>query len=73
MYLVLHGAEDKNYPLTTVGGVIDELRAAKVRFEMGVYSGAEHGFSNPKNKDEERANAESIATTTRTMKELFGI
>ena len=40
--LVLHGAEDAGYPLTTVAGVIDELRAAKVPFQYEVYSGANH-------------------------------
>jgi hypothetical protein len=40
---------------------------------MEVYSGAGHGFSVPKNKDEERANTQSIATTTRFLKEIFGI
>ena len=73
MYLILHGAEDPGYPLTTINGVVDELRAAKVRFQVEVYSGTAHGFSTPKNKDEERANAQSIATTARTLKELFGI
>jgi dienelactone hydrolase len=72
MYLILHGAEDKNYPLTTVAGVVDELRSAKVPFEMEVYSGTGHGFSRPKNKAEERANTESIATTAHTLKEIFG-
>jgi dienelactone hydrolase len=73
MFLILHGAEDRNYPLTTVSGVVDELRAARVPFQLEVYSGTGHGFSSPKNKDEERANAQSIATTGRTLKELFGI
>jgi dienelactone hydrolase len=73
MYLILHGAEDPGYPLTTVGKVVDELRGAKVPFELEVYSGTAHGFSTPTNKDEERANATSIATTARTLKELFGI
>ena len=52
--------------------VVNELRGAKVPFELEVYSGTGHGFSNPKNKDEERANAESVATTARTLKQLFG-
>jgi len=72
MYLILHGAEDKNYPLTTINGVVDELRAANVKFQVEVYSGTGHGFSRPKNKDEERANTQSIATADRTLKELFG-
>jgi len=50
-----------------------ELRAAKVPFQYEVYSGTAHGFSDPKNKAEERANAQSIASTARTLKELFGI
>jgi dienelactone hydrolase len=72
MFLILHGAEDEGYPLTTVDRVIQELRTAKSQFELEVYSGTGHGFSTPKNKDEERANAQSIATTARTLKELFG-
>ena len=73
MYLILHGAEDEGYPLPVVDKVIQELRGAKVPFQYEVYSGTGHGFSSPKGKDEERANAQSIATTTRTMKEVFGI
>ena len=73
MFLVLHGAEDEGYPLPVVDKVIQELRGAKVPFQYEVYSGTGHGFSSPKGKDEERANAQSIATTSRTMKELFGI
>ena len=72
MYLILHGAEDQGYPLTTINGVVDELRGAKVPFELSVYSGTGHGFSRPKNKEEERANNESINTTARTLKQLFG-
>jgi dienelactone hydrolase len=73
MFLILHGAEDVGYPLTKVNTVVDALRGAKVPFQLEVYSGTGHGFSTPKGKEEERANAQSIASTTRTMKELFGI
>jgi dienelactone hydrolase len=73
MFLILHGSEDQNYsPATAVMPVVDELRGAKVPFQLEVYSGTGHGFSRPKNKAEERANTESIATTARTLKELFG-
>jgi dienelactone hydrolase len=72
-FLILHGAEDQGFPLPVVAKVVDELRGAKVPFDLEVYSGTGHGFSTPKNKDEERANALSIGTTTRTLKELFGI
>ena len=72
MYVILHGAEDQGYPLTAVSAVVDELRSAKVPFQLEVYSGTGHGFSAPKNKAEERANVQSIAAATRTLKEVFG-
>ena len=70
-FLILHGAEDVGYPLTTVQTVVDDLRGAKVPFQYEVYSGAGHGFSVPKNKDEERANAQSIVATERFLKAAF--
>jgi dienelactone hydrolase len=73
MYLILHGAEDEGFPLPVVDKVVQELRGAKLPFQLEVYSGTGHGFSTPKNKAEERANTQSIATTTRTLKEIFGI
>ena len=73
MFLILHGAEDEGYPLPVVDKVVQELRGAKVPFQLEVYGGTGHGFSDPKNKAEERANAQSIASTARTLKELFGI
>jgi dienelactone hydrolase len=69
--LILHGAEDAGYPLTTVAGVIDELRAAKVPFQYEVYSGAHHGFSVPKSKDDQRADTQSRATAGRYLQEVF--
>jgi dienelactone hydrolase len=72
MFLILHGAEDQGFPLPVVAKVVDELRGAQRPFQLEVYSGTGHGFSSPKNKAEERANAESIDTTARTLKELFG-
>src|SRR5262249_29965429 len=73
MFLMLHGAEDQSAPLPEVEKVIGELRAAKLPFELELYSGTGHGFSTPKNKAEERANTQSIAATARTLKEIFGI
>jgi dienelactone hydrolase len=72
-FLILHGAEDVPYPLPKVAEVIDELRKAKKDFELELYSGAGHGFSVPKNKDEERANDRSINSSARLLKEVFGI
>ena len=71
-FLILHGAEDVGYPMTTVQTVIDDLRAAKVPFQYEIYSGASHGFSTPKGPDNERANTQSIASTARNLREVFG-
>ena len=70
-FLILHGAEDVPYPLEKVAAVYNELRKAKVEFQMEYYSGAGHGFSVPKNKAEEVANAQSIAATERFLKTTF--
>ena len=71
-FLILHGAEDEPYPLEKVGAeVYSELRKSKVQFQMEFYSGAGHGFSVPKNKDEERASAQSIVSTDRFLKAAF--
>ena len=72
-FVILHGAEDKGYPLTKVAKVVDELRAQQKDFMLEVYSKTEHGFSTPKNKDEERANARSINTAAEQFKEVFGV
>ncbi len=71
--LILHGSEDPVAPLTEVDLLVKELRAAKVNWELNLYSGTEHGFSTPKNPAEERANSESQAATARFFKEVFGV
>ena len=71
--LILHGAEDPVAPLTEVDLLVKELRAAKVNWQLDLYSGTEHGFSTPKNAAEERANTESQAAAARFFREVFGI
>lgn len=71
-FLILHGAEDKPAPIARVNELIEQLRTARVPFQYELYSGADHGFSTPRNPAEERANAQSIASTTRFLKEVFG-
>lgn len=71
-FLILHGAEDVPYPLEKVADVYNELRKAKVEFQMEFYSGAGHGFSVPRNKNEEAASAKSIAAAGRFLREVFG-
>jgi dienelactone hydrolase len=70
--LILHGAEDPVAPLTEVDILVKELRAAKVGWQLELYSGTEHGFSTPKNAAEERANTQSQGAMARFFKEVFG-
>jgi dienelactone hydrolase len=71
--LILHGADDPVAPMTEVIVLLDQLKAAKVSWELNLYSGTEHGFSTPKNVPEERANAESKFATARFFKQVFGL
>jgi len=71
--LILHGAEDPVAPMKEVVALIDQLRAAKVKWELNLYSGTEHGFSTPKDTDEERADSESKVATARFFKQVFGL
>jgi dienelactone hydrolase len=70
--LILHGAEDEVAPLTEVNKLVGDLRAAKVNWELQVFSGAQHGFTNPTNPSEERADAEYKVAIQRFFKEIFG-
>jgi dienelactone hydrolase len=71
--LILHGAEDPVAPISEVVTLVDQLRAAKVPWELNLYSGTAHGFSTPQNADEERANEESKFATARFFKQVFGL
>jgi dienelactone hydrolase len=71
--LILHGAEDPVAPLSEVNILIEDLRAARIAWQLELYSGTKHGFSTPKNPDEERADAQSKASMARFFKEVFGI
>jgi dienelactone hydrolase len=71
--LILHGAEDPVAPLKEVDLLVNELRTAKVSWQLDLYSGTEHGFSTPKNAAEELANKESQFATAKFFKEVFGL
>lgn len=45
--LVLHGADDPHVPMDQVVAFQDEMRKAKVDWQMTSYSGAVHTFTNP--------------------------
>ncbi len=71
--LILHGSEDPVAPMSEVVALLDQLRAANVRWELNLYSGTQHGFSTPKGPAEERANEESKFATARFFKDVFGL
>jgi dienelactone hydrolase len=70
--LILQGAEDETAPLPEVNKLIADLRAAKVKWQLELYSGASHAFTDPKNAAEERADREYKVTTARFLKETIG-
>jgi dienelactone hydrolase len=69
--LILHGAEDVPAPLDTLNSLISQFRAAKVDFEVNLYSGAGHGFTNPQNPSEVRADEEYKVAMERFLKDLL--
>jgi len=70
--LILHGAEDPVAPLEEVNKLVADLRAAKVNWELQLFSGTEHGFTNPGNASEERADREYKIAIQRFFREIFG-
>jgi dienelactone hydrolase len=70
--LILHGAEDEVAPLEEVNKLLADLRHAKVPFELQLYSGSSHGFDNPQNPQEQRADREYRRSIERYFKEVFG-
>jgi dienelactone hydrolase len=70
--LILHGAEDEVAPLDEVNKLIADLRAAKVTWELQLYSGSSHGFTNPPNPQEEHADREYKRSIARFFTEIFG-
>ena len=69
--LILHGAEDPVAPMEEVNAVISQFRAAKVDFEVNLYSGAAHGFTKPQNPSEVRADDEYKVAMAQFLKELL--
>ena len=70
--LILHGAEDPVAPMEELNAVISQFRAAKVDFEVNLYSGTTHGFTHPQNPSEVRADAQYKVAMTRFFKDVLG-
>jgi dienelactone hydrolase len=45
--LVCHGADDPNVPMTEVNAFVDEMKKGKVNYQVNLYGGAVHAFTNP--------------------------
>jgi dienelactone hydrolase len=69
--LILHGAEDPVAPMEELNDVVSQFRAAKVDFEVNLYSGAAHGFTHPQNPSEVRADEEYKVAMTRFFKDIL--
>jgi dienelactone hydrolase len=69
--LILHGAEDPVAPLEEVNTLVSQLRAAKVDFEVNIYSGAAHAFTKPQNPSEVRADEEYKVAMARFLKDVL--
>jgi dienelactone hydrolase len=69
--LILHGAEDPVAPMEEVNTLISQLRAAKVDFELNLYSGTTHGFTQPQNPSEVRADEQYKVAMGRFFKDVF--
>jgi dienelactone hydrolase len=71
--LILHGADDNEAPLSDVMRLTGEMSAAKIGWELRLYSGTGHAFTvEQQNAAEQRANTESIAATASFLKDVFG-
>jgi dienelactone hydrolase len=69
--LILHGAEDPVAPMDELNAVVSQFRAAKVDFEVNLYSGAAHAFTKPQNPSEARADDEYKVAMTRFLKDIL--
>ncbi|PYU21030.1 MAG: dienelactone hydrolase [Acidobacteria bacterium] len=69
--LILHGAEDPVAPMEEVNAVVSQLRAAKVNFELNLYSGTTHGFTQPQNPSEVRADEQYKVAMARFFKDVL--
>jgi dienelactone hydrolase len=71
--LILHGADDNEAPLSDIMRLTGEMTAAKVGWELRLYSGTGHNFTaDAQNDDERHANTKSQVATAGFLKEVLG-
>ncbi|HUJ09890.1 MAG TPA: dienelactone hydrolase family protein [Verrucomicrobiae bacterium] len=77
--LICHGGDDLFEPASDIAALQDEFRKAGIDWQMNIYGGAMHGFTNPANKDSkiqgvaynERADKRSWAAMKLFFAEIF--
>ncbi len=73
--LVLHGADDPLVPAKQVADFEDEMRKAKVDWQLVAYGGAVHSFTNPgagnDNSKGAAYNAKADVRSWQAMRDLF--
>jgi dienelactone hydrolase len=74
--LVLHGGDDPHVPRKDVEAFEDEMRAGRVDWQLVIYGGAVHSFTNPAagndNSKGAAYNAEAERRSWEAMKAFFG-
>jgi dienelactone hydrolase len=70
--LILHGAEDMTAPMEEVNKLMADLKAANVTYELQLYSGSGHGFTEPRGPAEVRADKQYKTAIQNFFKEVFG-
>jgi dienelactone hydrolase len=73
--LVCHGAADRLVPLTQLAGFADAMGQTQVHWQVQIYGGAEHGFTNPEadapDIPDHAYNRDADARSWRAMLDLF--
>ena len=73
--LVCHGADDPHVPMTELAAFVDEMKNAKVNYQVNVYGGAVHTFTNPAAGDDPTKgsayNEQADKRSWQEMKEFF--
>lgn len=69
--LILHGAADETAPAEELNKLIDDLRAANVVWQLDLYAGAAHGFTEPETSWDELADKEYKAAAEHFLAEVF--
>jgi len=69
--LICHGADDPVVPMPEVNAFLDEMKAAKVDYQLNIYSDAVHTFTNPAaGNDPSKGSAYNAQADHRSFEEM---